>query len=421
MTKSSLAQEQIIVGVDTHKDVHVAVAIDDHGRLLGQCQVATTQRGCRTLHEWALGLAPQVRYGVEGTGSYGAGLARLLAAEGVSVTEIRGPNRKLHRDRGKSDTIDAEAAARAVLAGTSRVVPKAGNDWVEQLRMLRLARRSAVQVRTQAINQMHAVVVGAPPELHDALVQLSRVELIRCACRFRIGRLDTTASTTRWTLRLLALRHEALTAEINAIDQVIVPLLAHHAPTLLELRGVGPEVAGALLVVAGDNPQRLRSEASFAALCGVTPLPASSGKTTRHRLNRGGDRRGNTALWRIAMTRLNCDPRTRDYVQRRTTEGLSNHLRGGPDRGGGWRPCGAGSPDPPIAGGERSRDRPPPVPRAVFRSPSSLRRRGGRRRSRWRHRRSAASRWRPRVGRPWQCRARWTGGRVRAAGRHTPT
>jgi transposase len=323
MTKSSLAQEQIIVGVDTHKDIHVAVAIDDHGQLLGQCQVATTQRGCRTLHEWALGLAPQARYGVEGTGSCGAGLARFLAAEGASVTEIRGPNRKLRRDQGKSDIIDAEAAARAVLAGTSKVVPKAGNDWVEQLRMLRLARRSAVQARTQAINQMHAVVVGASPGLHDALVQLSRVELIRCARRFRIGRLDTTASTTRWTLRLLALRHEALTAEINAIDQVIVPLLANHATTLLELRGVGPEVAGALLVVAGDNPQRLRSEASFAALCGVTPLPASSGKTTRHRLNRGGDRRGNTALWRIAMTRLNCDPRTRDYVQRRTTEGLS--------------------------------------------------------------------------------------------------
>src|ERR1035441_3470115 len=228
MTKSSVAKEQIIVGVDTHKDVHVAVAIDSHGRLLGQCQVATTQRGCRTLHEWALGLAPQVRCGVEGTDSYGAGLARFLAAEGASVTEIRGPNRKLRRDRGKSDTIDAEAAARAVLAGTSRVVPKAGNDWVEQLRMLRLARRSAVQARTQAINQMHAVVVGAPPELHDALVQLSRVELIRCARRFRIGRLDTTASTTRWTLRLLALRHEALTAEINAIDQEILPLLANR-------------------------------------------------------------------------------------------------------------------------------------------------------------------------------------------------
>jgi transposase len=250
MTGSSVAQ-QIIVGVDTHKDVHVAAAIDVHGRLLGHHSVATTEKGCSALHQWALTFAPGVRYGVEGTGSYGAGLSRFLQTQGSSVVEIRGPSRKLRRDRGKSDTIDAEAAARAVLAGTSRITPKAGGDWVEQLRILRVARRSA------------------------------------------------------------------------AIDSVVAPLIRSHAASMLAVYGVGPEVAGALLVVAGDNPERLRSEASFAALCGVTPLPASSGKTQRHRLNRGGDRRGNTALWRIAMTRMNCDARTREYVRRRTSEGLS--------------------------------------------------------------------------------------------------
>ncbi len=322
MTGSSVAQ-QIIVGVDTHKDVHVAAAIDVHGQLLGHRSVATSEKGCSALHQWALSFAPEVQYGVEGTGSYGAGLARFLQAQGSSVVEIRGPNRKLRRDRGKSDTIDAEAAARAVLAGTSGITPKAGGDWVEQLRILRVARRSAIQARTQTINQMHAVVVGAPADLRDQLHRLSPHRLIAQAARFRVGEVDSVRSVVRWTLRLLAQRHQALSAEIVAIDSVVAPLIRAHAGALLELLGVGPEVAGALLVVAGDNPQRLRSEASFAALCGVSPLPASSGKTQRHRLNRGGDRQGNTALWRIAFTRMNCDPRTRAYVARRTSEGLS--------------------------------------------------------------------------------------------------
>jgi transposase len=322
MTNPSVAQ-RIIVGVDTHTDVHVAAAIDVHGRLLGYHTAATTERGCSDLHQWALTLAPRIQYGVEGTGSYGAGLSRFLQTQGSSVVEIRGPNRKLRRDRGKSDTIDAEAAARAVLAGASFIEPKAGNDWVEQLRILRVARRSAIQARTQTINQMYAVVVGAPHDLHDQLHRLSRHQLLTHAARFRVGHLDDAHSVARWTLRLLAHRHRALTAEITAIDSVVAPLIRSHAPSMLALYGVGPEVAGALLVVAGDNPERLRSEASFAALCGVTPLPASSGKTQRHRLNRGGDRRGNTALWRIAMTRMNCDARTRDYVRRRTSEGLS--------------------------------------------------------------------------------------------------
>lgn len=321
MTGPSLAQA--IVGVDTHKDAHVAVAINELGQLLGQRTVRSTEHGYGALHGWAVGLAEHVRFGIEGTGSYGAGLSRHLEAKGCEVVEIRGPNRKLRRDRGKSDPIDAEAAARAVLAGTATIRPKAGNDWVEQLRVLRVARRSAIQARTQVVNQMRALVLGAPPELEDSLKQLTRVQLLRRASRFRVCRLDDASSSVRWTLRLLARRHDTLSAELKAIDAAIAPLLALHAPQLLRLRGVGPDVAGALLVVAGDNPQRLRSEASFAALCGVTPLPASSGKTQRHRLNRGGDRRGNTALWRIAMTRMTCDQRTRDYVSRRTAQGLS--------------------------------------------------------------------------------------------------
>jgi transposase len=184
------------------------------------------------------------------------------------VVEVRGPNRKLRRDRGKSDSIDAEAAARSVLAGTSTIAPKGGNDWVEQLRVLRVARRSAIQQRTQTVNQMQSLVLGAAAEIEDSLKQLSKAQLIRRARRFRIARLDDASSSVRWTLRLLAQRHHALTTEIGAIDRAIAPLLAMHAAELLAIRGVGPDVAGALLVVAGDNPHHLRSEACFAALCG---------------------------------------------------------------------------------------------------------------------------------------------------------
>jgi transposase len=322
MTKTSLAQG-VIVGVDTHKDIHVAVAIDPRGRHLGTTTVPTTEVGCGELYRWALSFGQTACYGVEGTGSYGAGLSRYLRAQGSSVLEIRGPNRKLRHDRGKSDPIDAEAAARAVLAGTSTIAPKHGDAWVEQLRILRVSRRSAIRARTQALNQIHAVVVGAPQELRDALSGLPRHDLLRRAARFRVSCASDPASTVRWTLRLLALRCQALTDEVEAIDQAIQPLLEAHAMSLLEVPGVGPEVAGALIVTAGDNPERLHSEASFAALCGVNPLPASSGKTQRHRLNRGGDREANCALYRVAMSRLTFDPRTQAYARRRTAEGMS--------------------------------------------------------------------------------------------------
>lgn len=199
MTEPSLAQ-RVVVGVDTHKHNHVAVAIDALGRVLGSRSVRATEHEYGALHGWAQRLSADVVYGIEGTGSYGAGLSRHLEAKGCLVLEIRGPNRKLRRDRGKSDTIDAEAAARAVLSDTATILPKAGNDWVEQLRVLRVARRSAIQARTQTVNQMKALVLGAPPLLEDSLKPLSCAELIRRASRFRVVRLDDAASRC-WTRR----------------------------------------------------------------------------------------------------------------------------------------------------------------------------------------------------------------------------
>ena len=313
----------VTVGIDTHAEVHVAAAFDQMGRPLGHLEIPTTPAGYRRLLAWARGLGPVVAFGVEGTGSYGAGLARHLADAGCQVVEINRPNRQTRRRLGKSDPIDAEAAARAVLAGEAHGIAKADTETVGMVRVLRVARRSALKARSQAVNQVHAILVCAPASLREELRTLSMDELVRRAAAFRPGPVITPAAANKLALRSLALRHLALTDEIGVLDTELRRLTEAALPSLCHLKGVGPDVAGALLVAAGDNPERLRSEASFASLCGVSPIPASSGKTTRHRLNRGGDRIANNALWRIVMTRLSSDERTQAYLARRTQEGRS--------------------------------------------------------------------------------------------------
>jgi transposase len=325
MTSVSMPQanDRVIVGVDTHADLHVAVALDPIGRVLGQLELVTAPPGYGQLLGWAHGFAPEVTFGIEGTGSYGAGLARYLADAGCSVIEVSRPNRQLRRLRGKSDPIDAEAAARSVLAGQASCVPKADQAQVGMIGTLRIARRSALKMRTQAVNQMRAVVVTAPEALRHQLRDLPTARLAAISVALRPGAVTTPAAATKLTLRCLATRYQALTSELQVLDAELARLTLEVAPALCELKGVGPDVAGALLVAAGDNPERLRSEAAFASLCGVSPVPASSGKTHRHRLNRGGNRIANTALWRITMVRLTSDHRTQQYVARRTTEGMS--------------------------------------------------------------------------------------------------
>ena len=316
-------REGVVVGVDTHADVHVAVVLSSLGALLGSRLVATTPAGFGELVDWARGFGPVRCFGVEGTGSYGAGLARHLGAAGHAVVEVDRPDRRTRRLKGKSDPVDAEAAARAVLAGTASGCPKAGDGRVEMIRSLRVARRSALKARTQATNQLLALVLTSPQELRASLRSMSLPRLVKVAGRFRPGPLLDPAAATKLALRHLARRHASLSAEIAQLDLALAQVVSEAAPGLLALLGVGTDVAGALLVAAGDNPERLSSEAAFARLCGVAPLPASSGKTNRHRLNRGGDRIANNALWRIVLVRMSSDPRTRNYVERRTKEGLS--------------------------------------------------------------------------------------------------
>ena len=317
---------EVVLGVDTHLDVHVAVALDQLGRRLGELAVPTTVRGYEKLLRWAEGLGSVRCAGVEGTSSYGAGLARYFKAAGVAVMEVERPKRRHLRRNGKSDSRDAESAARAVLAGEMAGEPKSGDGRVEMIRTLRAARRSsAVKARAQAANQLQGLRVTAPDKLRDRLRGLSTKDLVAVAARFRLGAdPEDVEAATRFALRSVARRYRTLSAEmIGELDARLDRLVAETAPNFLSLTAIGTNHAATLLVVAGDNPERLKSEASFASLCGVSPIEASSGKVARHRLNRGGNRDANRALHMICVVRMGRDQRTREYVARRTTEGKS--------------------------------------------------------------------------------------------------
>jgi len=264
------------------------------------------------------------RVGVEGTGTYGMALARHLRAEHVAVVEVMRPNRQVRRRHGKTDVVDAVAAARAVLSGEARATPKTHDGPVEALRTLKVLQRSASKARTQALNQLRALLVTAPDELRARLRELAQRELLATCAAFRVATDDDSlASVTRFGLRELAQRALFLAERLQDVKLRLKRITEQVAPALTALQGVGPDVASTLLLAAGDNPERLVNERSFASLCGVSPVTASSGKTHRHRLNRGGDRQANAALWRIALVRLHCDPRTRDYLAKRTKDGKS--------------------------------------------------------------------------------------------------
>lgn len=315
---------KIIVGVDTHADTHTAVALDGLGRRLDIVQINATETGYRRLCDWAGDLGELSVVGIEGTGSYGAGLARFMSDSGVNVIEVGRPNRQHRRRHGKSDPADAEGAARAVLAGEATAVPKARDGIVESIRALHVVKRSAIKARTQAANQLTALVLTAPEATRAELRGLTPLKRARRAAAWRPGTGHDPVTVTRRAIRALARRWLDLTAEINTHNTDLDELTATAAPGLIAQQGVSRDVAAKLLIAAGDNPERIRTEAGFAALCGVSPVRASSGKTNRHRLNRSGDRQANNALWTIARVRLSHDPETRAYAERREHQGLSH-------------------------------------------------------------------------------------------------
>lgn len=313
-------------GVDTHDDVHVAAVLDSAtGRELDTRSFPTTVAGYAGLLAWIGEHGIIDRVGVESTGSWGAGLARHLSACGVEVIEVDRPDRKARRHDGKSDPTDAVAAARAALSGRASVVPKSRDGAVEAIRTLEIVYHAATLDRTRAINQFKALIVTAPDALRHRLRDgLSLTAQLGRARRFPDNHPDPIELQTRFALRELARRIGFLDDQNRRLEARIAELVTAHAPALLGVFGVGPHAAAQLLAAAGDNPHRLRSEAAFAKLCGVCPLPASSGKTTRHRLNRGGDRRANNALFHIVLVRMRHDPTTRAYVARRTAEGKTH-------------------------------------------------------------------------------------------------
>jgi transposase len=309
-------------GVDTHLNFHVAAAIDANGGTLGVETFPVSRRHYGELARWLRGFGEIDRVGVEGTGSYGAGLSRYLRGAGIGVVEVDRPNRQMRNRQGKSDHVDAIAAARAALSGAAAGVPKGRDGNVEAIRVLMIARRSAVDERIQILNQMRHVCFCAPDEIRARFEGLTPKALITetATLRPRPGD-DVVRYTTLFTLRELGRRARNLNAETIRVNHLLRPLVRHTAPGLLEIYGVGFDSAAKLLVAAGDNPQRLHSEAAWAHMCGVAPIPASSGKTIRHRLNRGGNRQANSAIYHVMLTRMSSHQPTRDYIARRSTEG----------------------------------------------------------------------------------------------------
>lgn len=312
-------------GVDTHGRTHQAAVVDALGRILGTAEFEVSADGYRRLLAWLRRHGELAQVGIEGTGTYGAGLCHYLLGEGVSVVEVDRPDRRMRRQRGKSDPIDAEAAARAALAGTATALPKQRGGAVESIRALRAARSGAVKARTAASNGLKAMILTAPAELRAAFdgLGLSALTAVCAALRPDRRRLADPTQATKAALRSLARRIGALNEEIVELDGALGDLVRRAAPRTMALRAIGVDHAGQLLTTAGENPERLRSEAAFARLCGVAPIPASTGRTQRHRLHRGGDRNANRALHLAIVVRMRCCPRTRAYVERRTAEGLS--------------------------------------------------------------------------------------------------
>ncbi len=324
----------VIGGVDTHKHTHYAAAIDDHGRLLGHQEFPARSEGYAALHAWLCSLGQVTGVGVESTGNFGAGLTRFLTGAGEIVVEVNKPNRQARHMEGKSDRLDAEQIARSVLADVGTATPKSKSGPVEVIRTLRVARASAVRARTQAFNNLFHTMISAPSEVRDQLVDLTKRTFVNACLALEPETEDLldlidepdrlVLASVKMTLRDLARRWKALDAEAKALGAQIAALVEHTAPELVDLFGVSSELAAQFLMTAGDNAERIRNEAAFAKLCGVSPKPASSGRTNgRHRLNRGGDRSANSALYIVTIVRLRHHQPTKDYVTRRTAEGLS--------------------------------------------------------------------------------------------------
>jgi transposase len=320
---TTVTDKRVFGGVDTHKDFHVAAVLNAIGGLLGVKTFPSTLDGYEQLLCWMQSFGEINRVGVEGTGSWGAGLNRFFFDNGIVVVEVNRPNRQMRRRKGKSDAADAQAAARAVLSGEATATPKSNDGAVAAMRVIKIALNSALQSRTQAANQIRSIIDTGPNDLREELRDLSMTKICQRTGAYRPGaNIYEVRTATKYALRKLARRWLALTEEINELKRDLRQLVEDHAPKqLLDAFGVGVDTATTLMITAGDNPGRVTSDAKFAALCGVSPRDASSGRNQRHRLNRTGNRDANRALRTVVLVRLRYDQEPKDYMAKRIAEG----------------------------------------------------------------------------------------------------
>ncbi|TKZ17441.1 IS110 family transposase [Shimia litoralis] len=314
----------VIIGIDTHKATHVAVAIDTQGTRLAALTIPANPKGYLEVERWSQSLGKVQAFGIEGTGSYGAGLSRSLLDQGHNVVEVTRPNRQLRYTQGKTDSLDAEGAARSVLSGQAAARPKTQSGSSEMIRHLKIARDTAVKSRSQAMVTLKTLIINAPADLREALDQIGgKVGLIRHIAAFRPRKIDNTMASAKAAMRALARRWLWLHEEIISHDKELERFATERAPNLMASHGIATLTVSEMLILVGDDPTRIRSEAAFAKLCGVCPIPASSGKTHRFRLNRGGNRQANAALYRVAIIRMRSHEPTLAYVKKRTKDGKS--------------------------------------------------------------------------------------------------
>ena len=311
----------IVIGVDTHKHVHVAAALDSIGGILATMTIATDSGGFKQLLEWAATFGQIIAFGIEGTGSYGAGLTSFLRRKGHRIFEVNRPDRRMRRLVGKSDTLDAENAARAVFAGFATAEPKTADGTVEMIRQLKVAHDSGVKDRSSAMITLKAMLIHSPETLRKEMARKTQITLVRQFANIRPRDLEFPDDSIRHTLRALARRWQYLDAETKELHTMIEDLVMCTAPHLVEPFGIGVDTAAEILIVVGDNPERVRSEAALAKLAGISPIPASSGMTSgRHRINHGGHRQLNAAIYRAVIVKMRFHQPTIDYVARRTAE-----------------------------------------------------------------------------------------------------
>jgi transposase len=321
MTKED---QKVIAGIDTHAETHHVAIITETGLHLADREFSAAGSGYQGIIKFITRFGPVLAVGVEGTGSYGAELSRVLTRQGMHVVEVMRPNRQARRLRGKSDPLDAYQAAESVLAGHATATPKSRDGAVESLRVLRAERATAMRARIAVMAQAKAILVTAPEAIRARYRAMTSPALMAALEKTRpAGPPSEPLTSTATVLKRLAVRYRHLHQELGLIDAELDTILALHAPMLRDVQGVGTDVASQLLVTVGDNPERVSTEAKFAALVGVAPIPASSGKMSRHRLSRAGDRQANKAIHRVVLVRMRYDSRTRSYVARRRQEGKS--------------------------------------------------------------------------------------------------